>query len=255
MRALAYEGRRLLGLRSSWLILATALAAGGALVAVLARHQPSGPLAAPAAAHLVTATVPLLALPPAALAAGLLGALAAAHEVRCPGLPAAQVRYTARLRLLLAKLAVTGTVAALLGVAALLVNVLTVRLALPVPDVRRLTALTAVPSRAPFTVQALSTDHHAALLLAGFVALTVATGWTGVLTVTLTRSALVGLLLLGALPTLVARLALPTALDLLHHQGADWAPTHLARALAVVLLPVAVLLGGCLLAQTRRRSF
>ncbi|WP_329568089.1 hypothetical protein [Kitasatospora sp. NBC_01266] len=245
MRALAYEGRRLLGLRSSWLILAVTLLAGSGLAAVLAHRTAPGPLSAPDLARLATAAVPVLPIPFAALAAGLLGALAAAHEVRCPGLPASQVRYTARLRLLLAKLAVIGTASALLALAALLLNSLTVRLALP-------------PAGAPvrlLTPELLRTDHRLVPLLATFVALVVAAGCSGVLATTLTRSAIAGILLLCALPTLVEQLALPTVLNALHHEGVSWAPTHLARAVAVVLLPVLALLAGALLAQTRRRSF
>ncbi|MDH6121704.1 hypothetical protein ABH930_005704 [Kitasatospora sp. GAS204A] len=245
MRALAYEGRRLLGLRSSWLILAVTLLAGSVLAAVLARRAAPDSLTAPEAARLATAAVPVLPIPLAALAAGLLGALAVAHEVRCPGLPASQVRYTARLRLLLAKLAVIGAVSALLALVALLLDSLTVRLVL---------SRTGPPVRL-LTLESLHTDHRLVPLLATFVALVVAAGCSGVLAAALTRSAIAGVLLLCALPTLIGQLALPTALDLLHHEGVSWAPTHLARAVAVVLVPVAALLAGCLLAQTRRRSF
>ncbi|MCX4746476.1 hypothetical protein OG455_13235 [Kitasatospora sp. NBC_01287] len=246
MRVLAYEGRRLLGLRSSWLILAATLLAGAVLAAVLARRDAPGPLTTEATAQLVTAGLPVLAIPLAAVAAGLLGALAAAHEVRCPGLPASQIRYAARLRLLLAKLGVIGAVSALLALATLLLDSLAIRLALP----------NAGPGSSVqvLTPELLRNDHRMLLLLLTFGALVVGAGWSGVLAAALTRSAVAGILLLCALPTLVEQLALPAALELLHHEGVSWAPTHLARMLAVVLLPVAVLLAGCLLAQTRRRA-
>lgn len=63
MRVLAYEGRRLLGLRSTWLILAAVLVADAMVVAVLARQADPGPLPAADAVRLVTAAVPLLPIP------------------------------------------------------------------------------------------------------------------------------------------------------------------------------------------------
>lgn len=75
MRVLAYEVRRLRGLRSTWLILAAVLLADAAVAAVLARQLPVGQLGTAAAVRCVTAVVPLLPLPIAALGAGALGAL------------------------------------------------------------------------------------------------------------------------------------------------------------------------------------
>lgn len=171
MRVLAYEGRRLLGLRSTWLILAAVLVADAMVVAVLARQADPGPLPAADAVRLVTAAVPLLPIPLAALAAGALGALAAAHEVRHPGLVASQVRYLSRLRLLAGKLTVIGVVSALLAVASLGVDALVLRVALP----------SATSAARLYSPDLLRTDQRPVLLLVTFAALVIAGGWTGVL--------------------------------------------------------------------------
>ncbi|GAB2735671.1 hypothetical protein [Kitasatospora kifunensis] len=245
MRVLAYEARRLLGLRSTWLILAATLLAGPALTFLLVRRLTPGPLPVSEATRLVTGAVPLLTLPIAALGAGVLGALASAHEVRCPGLAASQVRYAARLRLLLAKLVVLGTVSALLALASFLVGVLTVRLA----------AASASPAVRLSVVQLFHAEHRPVPVLATFAALVVAVGWTGILTAALTRSAVAGVLLLCALPMLVDGFAMPRMLDLLNSEGLGWAPTASLQALAAVLLPATLLLAACLLVQLRRRSY
>ncbi|WP_035846159.1 hypothetical protein [Kitasatospora azatica] len=266
MRVLAYEGRRLLGLRSSWLILASALLAQVAVTAVLARRAAAAASAVPDAVRLVTATMPLVPVPLAVLAAGLLGTLASAHEVRYPGLAAAQVRYGVRLRLLLAKLAVVGAVAALFAVASLLANALTLRLVwAPSGSAARLLASAL-----------LHADHRPLPLLLSFAALMVAAGWTGVLAAALTRSAAAGFLLLCALPMLVdlaAAAPVPTRLRAIGRTATDWArgagwagsdgpsalggtvPAFLVQALDALLLPAVLLLAVCLLVQLRRRSF
>ncbi|WP_327066981.1 hypothetical protein [Kitasatospora sp. NBC_01302] len=245
MRVLAYEVRRLLGLRSTWLILAATLLAGAAQSALLARRIAPGPLHVSEAVELVTGVLPLLGLPLAALGAGLLGALASAHEVRCPGLAASQVRYASRLRLLLAKLAVVGAVAALLALASFLIGGLTARVA---------DASAAAPARL-LLPHLLRTDHSPLLALATFTGLVVAAAWIGILTAALTRSAVAGVLLFCALPMLVDGFALPRTLDLLRHEGLNWGPTASAQALTVLLLPAALLLAACLAVQARRRSY
>ena len=60
MRVLAYEGRRLFGLRSTWLILAAALLADAAVAAVGSRQAAPGSLSVTDATRLLTAAVPLL---------------------------------------------------------------------------------------------------------------------------------------------------------------------------------------------------
>lgn len=270
MRVLAYEGRRLLGLRSTWLILATALLADAVVAAVLARQTAPGPLPVRDAVRLLTAAVPLLPVPLAALAAGTLGALACAHEVRHPGLAASQVRYLARLRLLAGKLTVIAVVSALLAAASLALNAVVVRFALP----------SATAAARLYSPDLLRADQRPVMVLAAFAALVVAGGWTGVLAAALTRSAAAGLLLLCALPMLVA----PVAEVLLRQRGAgrvgrllpfQHGLDHLygvnrpagpagslaslfevtePLAVAALLVPAVVLLAACLLAQAGRRS-
>ncbi|MFJ6622834.1 hypothetical protein ACIQOW_35285 [Kitasatospora sp. NPDC091335] len=300
MRVLAYELRRLRGLRSTWLLLAVVLSGGAVVAAVLASQAPDGPLAAPAGVRLLTAAVPLAPLPFAALGAGVLGALSYGHEVRHPGLPASQVSYPRRVRLLLAKLLVIGPVAALLALATLLLDTVAVHLALPdgvtvaawadpaaLSD-RASEALTGAGlsglSDLPdaFAPLGLVAGHGVPAALLAFVLLAVVAGWTGVLTASLTRSAVAGVLLLCALPPLLeSGVALllrhtgrpwPTrAAELLPFQsGIEWAygwvyggaqeavagsaPLTDPTLLAAVAAPAAVLLLAALLVQARRRA-
>jgi hypothetical protein len=279
VRVLAYEGRRLLGLRSTWLILLAALAAQVALTVVQAERLAPEPLPVADAVQLVSAAVPVLPVPLAALAVGLLGALAVAHEVRHPGLTAAHVRYAARLRLLAAKLVVLSAVAAAFAGLSLVANALAIRFAVASGD---------AVSRF-FAPGALRADPRSVPVLLTFVALVVAAGWAGILAVALTRSALAGVLLLCALPTVVdlaagspALSGLPVAARL-RTPGWPWTewtgpasggigsgyagplsafsgpapavPAQLTQSLITLLLPTSLLLIACLLSQLRRRSF
>ncbi|MFD0279484.1 hypothetical protein ACFVHB_37095 [Kitasatospora sp. NPDC127111] len=221
MRVLAYELRRLRGLRSTWLLLAGVLFCDAVVAAALAAQTPAGALSGPAGVRLLTAAVPLIPLPFAALGAGVLGALAYGHEVRHPGLPASQVSYLRRVRLLLGKLVVIGPVAGLLALATLLVDAVVVHLALPagvtVAAWSEPAALSDRVARAlssaglggladlpgALAPAALGAGHGVPGALLAFVALTVVAGWTGVLTASLTRSAAAGVLLLCALPPLL----------------------------------------------------
>ncbi|GAA3002195.1 hypothetical protein GCM10010519_38100 [Streptomyces lactacystinicus] len=244
MRVLAYELRRLRGLRSTWLLLAAVLLGDAGVAAVLASQTPDGPLTAPAGVRLLTAAVPLIPLPFAALGAGVLGALSYGHEVRHPGLVASQVSYPRRVRLLLAKLVVIGPVAALLALATLLFDTAAVHLALPdgvtvaawadpsaLSD-RAFEALTGAGVSglsdlpgvgAPLGLVA---GHGVPAALLAFVLLTVVAGWTGVLAASLTRSAAAGVLLLCALPPLLeSGVAL-----LLRRTGRPW-PTRATELL------------------------
>lgn len=300
MRVLAYELRRLRGLRSTWLLLAAVLLCDAVVAAVLAGQRPEGPLPGPAGVRLLTAAFPLLPLPFAALGAGLLGALAYGHEVRFPGLPASCVSYPRRVRLLVAKLLVIGPVAGLLALATLVVDTVAVHLALPAgvtvaawadPSALSgrvsgalasagLSGLADLPGA--FGPVALVAGHGVPGALLAFVLLTVVAGWTGVLTASLTRSAVAGVLVLCALPPLlesgVALLLRQTgtpwptrAAELLPFQsGVEWAygwvyggdrrvaPGGTALTdpalLAAVAAPAAVLLVAALVIQTRRRA-
>ncbi|MCG6497523.1 hypothetical protein [Kitasatospora sp. A2-31] len=244
MRALAYELRRLRGLRSTWLLLAAVLLCDAAVAAVLAAQTPSGSLSGPAGVRLLTAAVPLIPLPFAALGAGILGALSYGHEVRYPGLPASRVSYLRRVRLLLAKLTVTGATALLLAPLTLAVDAVAAHLALPggvtveawsdpgaLSD-RLAAALSSAGLAAPADLPgvlapaALGAGHGGPAALVAFVLLTVVAAWTGVLTASLTRSAAAGVLLLCALPPL-----LETGVALLLRQtGTPW-PARAAELL------------------------
>ncbi|MBB4946520.1 hypothetical protein F4556_002055 [Kitasatospora gansuensis] len=215
MRVLAYEVRRLRGLRSTWLILAAVLLADAAVAAVLARQLPVGQLGTAAAVRCVTAVVPLLPLPIAALGAGALGALSYGHEVRYPGLPAGRVSYRRRLGLLVAKLAVTGVLAVLLAAASVLLDAAVLRL-LHAPGAR--VAALFDPASAGFA------DALRPLLL--FVGLTALAGWSGLLVTSLVRSAAAGLLILCAVPALLE----PVLSLLLRQSGRVW-PAQLRELL------------------------
>ncbi|AZM55961.1 ABC transporter [Streptomyces sp. WAC 01529] len=110
LRPLRYELRRLAGVATGYLTLAAVLAASALICVFLARtgHTPQPRL---------LAAWPLeLPLPPAALGAGLLGALAFGDEFRHPALAADRGTVPRRLGLLVAKLLVAAAAALLLGV-------------------------------------------------------------------------------------------------------------------------------------------
>ncbi|MER5638696.1 hypothetical protein ABT095_17245 [Kitasatospora sp. NPDC002227] len=265
MRVLAYEVRRLRGLRSTWFLLGAVLLADAVVTALLARQLPAGELGAAAAVRTVTAVVPLLPLPIAALGAGALGALSYGHEVRHPGLPASRVSYRRRLALLTGKLAVTGVVAALLAAVTVAVDAPVLRLALaPGAHAHRV-----------FSAAAVHPDHFGragSVLqpLLVFLGVVVFAGWVGLLLTSLVRSAAAGLLILCALPVLAEP---ATTLALRQFGSGGWPeqlrevlpvglPYDLERlpsgngplVLGVLLAPPVVLLAGCLLLQARRRA-
>ncbi|OKI23084.1 hypothetical protein [Streptomyces sp. CB03911] len=268
VRVLAYEARRLSGLRSTWIVLATVLLCDAAVAALLARQVPPGTLAVAAAVRSVTAAVPLLPLPIAAIGAGVLGALSYGHEVRHPGLAASQVGYLRRVRLLFGKVVVVGALSALLAAVTVLADAVVTRLALG----------PAVDASQVFARGALSSGGRLPVALAVFAVLVVAAGGAGVLTASLTRSASAGILLLCALPVLLeAGLALflrqtgtaraDAADEVLPLQyGFDWVragsgpavggPLDLAdpALLAVLASPAVLLVLVCLVAQLRRRA-
>ncbi|MDH6576565.1 hypothetical protein [Kitasatospora sp. MAP5-34] len=271
MRVLVYEVRRLCGLRSTWFILGAVLLADAAVAAVLARQLPAGPLTAAAAVRSVTAVVPLLPLPIAALGAGALGALSYGHEVRHPGFAASRVSCPRRLALLAGKLTVTGLLAALLALGTVLVDALVLRLALA-PGVRPGQVFALPVDAQAFASSALAS---AARPLAVFAVLVVLAGWAGLLTTSLVRSAAAGMLILCALPallepvlSLVLRLAgrgwpvqvresLPFQYGLDQVGGVD--PQSAAALLdpvllAAVLAPAGLLLLAGVLVQARRRA-
>jgi hypothetical protein len=272
VHALSYELRRLRGLRSSWLILAAvpvadlAVVLAGALVdtdAGAARGGPEHATAVASAVRAATGVVSWLPLPVAALAAGLLGVLAYAQDVRHPGLPASRVAFGRRAGLIGAKLLVSAAVSAVLAAVTLLLGTVLPAFVLPAAGLR--------------ADGAAVLRHPGASALwqpcAAFALLVLAAGWTGVLAAAVVRRAGAGLALFLALAV-----ALQASAGLvLRRVGRDWpfgagellplrnalgrVPVDgFARAvpdgvlLALPLLPVAVLAAVCLVLQLRRRA-
>ncbi|MEU0629913.1 ABC transporter ATP-binding protein [Streptomyces sp. NPDC005989] len=122
LHPLRYELRRLLGVRTTSLIMAAVLVVSVGLSVLLARNG-HAPLP-----KVLAAWPSLLPLPPAAVGAGLLGALSFGDEFRYPALAAGRGTVPRRLGLLLAKLAVSAGVAVVLALAVVLVSAETLRL-------------------------------------------------------------------------------------------------------------------------------
>ncbi|MFD5556030.1 ATP-binding cassette domain-containing protein [Streptomyces sp. NPDC127068] len=110
LRPVRYELRRATGIATGYVTCAAALVVSAVLAVFLARtgHEPP--------ARLLAAWPEQLPLPPAALAAGLLGALAFGDEFRHPALAADRGTVPRRLGLLGAKLTVAAATALLLAV-------------------------------------------------------------------------------------------------------------------------------------------
>ncbi|MDQ0993487.1 ATP-binding cassette domain-containing protein [Streptomyces sp. V3I7] len=109
LRPLRYELRRASGIGTGYLVCGAVLVVSAVVAVVLARlgHTPQ--------ARLFAAWPQELPLPPAALGAGLLGALAFGDEFRHPALAADRGTVPRRLGLLTAKLLVSGATALLLA--------------------------------------------------------------------------------------------------------------------------------------------
>ncbi|MFF8731161.1 ATP-binding cassette domain-containing protein [Streptomyces sp. NPDC015171] len=109
LRPLRYEIRRAAGIGTGFLVCGAALVVSALTAVLLARigHTPQD--------RLFAAWPRELPLPPAALAAGLLGALAFGDEFRHPALAADRGTVPRRLGLLTAKLLVSGATAVLLA--------------------------------------------------------------------------------------------------------------------------------------------
>ncbi|TGN76787.1 ABC transporter ATP-binding protein [Streptomyces bauhiniae] len=113
LRPLRYELRRATGISTGFVVCGVALVVSAVTAVVLARigHTPQ--------ARLFAAWPRELPLPPVALAAGLLGALAFGDEFRHPALAADRGTVPRRLGLLTAKLLVSGITAGMLAFLAL----------------------------------------------------------------------------------------------------------------------------------------
>ncbi|MFE7748427.1 ATP-binding cassette domain-containing protein [Streptomyces sp. NPDC057428] len=116
LRPLRYELRRLFGVRTTVMTMVAALVVSAGASVMLAR---SGRTPLP---DLLVAWPSLLPLPPAAFAAGLLGALSFGDEFRYPALAAGRGTVPRRLGLLVAKLVVSAGVALLLALLSVLAD-------------------------------------------------------------------------------------------------------------------------------------
>ncbi|WP_217246342.1 ATP-binding cassette domain-containing protein [Streptomyces sp. AC602_WCS936] len=180
LRPLRYELRRAAGIRTGLVTGAVVLVLSTVTAVVLARvgHTPQP--------RLLAAWPRELPLPPAALGAGLLGALASGDEFRHPALAADRGAVPRRLGLLTAKLLVSAATA--LGLA-----LLTVGCNAEVLHLFYGPELAGVPADWP-------------ALAAGWLALVVGCGWAGVLAAGVFRSTTAGLAAVVAVPVLVVPL-------------------------------------------------
>ncbi|RSS78459.1 ATP-binding cassette domain-containing protein [Streptomyces sp. WAC06614] len=180
LRPLRYELRRMFGTAAPVLTAAAVLVVSVLVALVLARtgRTPQN--------RLLAAWPELLPLPPAALGAGLLGALAFGEEYRYPALAADRGTVPRRLGLLTAKLGVCGGLALVLGALAVGADAAALWLVFDrVP----------LPSGGEWIAPAVS-----------WAGLVVGCAWAGVLASGVFRSALAGLGAVLAVPVLVVPL-------------------------------------------------
>ncbi|MFI2356698.1 ATP-binding cassette domain-containing protein [Streptomyces anulatus] len=180
LRPLRYELRRSLGVRATTMIMAAVLVVSAAVSVLLARTDGT------ALPRVLAAWPALLPLPPAALGAGLLGALSFGDEFRYPALAAARGTVPRRLGLLLAKLAVTASFALVLAGLTVVCGAQSLRLVYG-PD------LVEIPS-------------NAFALGASWAGLTVGCAWAGLLAAGVFRVAGAGIAAVLAVPVLVVPL-------------------------------------------------
>ncbi|MDJ0381936.1 ATP-binding cassette domain-containing protein [Streptomyces sp. G-G2] len=180
LRPLRYELRRVFGTATPLLTAALVVAVSVVTALLLAR------LGGTPQNRMLAAWPGLLPLPPAALGAGLLGALAFGEEYRYPALAADRGTVPRRMGLLAAKLGVCGALALLLGALALTADA---------------AALALVFDQGP-----LRTPERWAAPAAAWAGLLVGCAWAGVLASGIFRSALAGLGAVLAVPVLVVPL-------------------------------------------------
>ncbi|WP_219566028.1 ATP-binding cassette domain-containing protein [Streptomyces griseus] len=180
LRPLRYELRRSLGVRTTTVIMAAVLVVSAAMSVLLARTDGT------ALPRVLAAWPALLPLPPAALGAGLLGALSFGDEFRYPALAAARGTVPRRLGLLLAKPTVTAGFALLLATLAVVCGAQSLRLVYG-PD------LIEIPA-------------NAFALGASWAGLTVGCAWAGLLAAGVFRVAGAGIAAVLAVPVLVVPL-------------------------------------------------
>ncbi|MFD6886390.1 ATP-binding cassette domain-containing protein [Streptomyces sp. NPDC059957] len=180
LRPLRYELHRLFGTATPVLTAAFVVAVSVVTALVLARigHTPQN--------RLLAAWPELLPLPPAALGAGLLGALAFGEEYRYPALAADRGTVPRRLGLLTAKLGVSAAMALLLGALAVTADA---------------AALTLVFGSGPLRTPAEWISPGAS-----WAGLLIGCAWSGVLASGVFRSASAGLAAVLAVPVMVVPL-------------------------------------------------
>ncbi|MCG0285685.1 ATP-binding cassette domain-containing protein [Streptomyces sp. PSAA01] len=246
-----YELRRTTGVRTGWLIGVAGIVASLLASVLLARAGGVGEL------HRLTGWPADLPLPPVAIAAGLLGALAFGDEFRFPALAATRDAVPRRLGLLAAKFAVCAAGAVLLSLAVIVLDSAALLL---------LVGGSAVP---------LPSDWPE--LVVGVFGLTIGSSWAGLLAAGVFRSTALGLATLLAVPILAVPVVQRAAEDpslrtlaMLPHRlraaTLDRPPSMIDRGLAVALrlasqpvgqalmLSVAVLLCAYALTGLRGRS-
>ncbi|WP_437025742.1 ATP-binding cassette domain-containing protein [Streptomyces sp. enrichment culture] len=177
LRPLRYEIRRAVGTGTGWKLVVAVILVSALTAVVLARigHTPQP--------RLLAAWPRELPLPPAAIGAGLLGALAFGEEFRHPVLAADRGTVSRRLGLLLAKLLVAS-------LTALPLAVLTVVCDAQVLSLVHGPEFAGVPADWP-------------VLSAGWLGLVTGCAWAGVLGAGLFRSTTAGLAVVVAVPLLV----------------------------------------------------
>ncbi|MCF2129068.1 ATP-binding cassette domain-containing protein [Strepomyces sp. STD 3.1] len=180
LRPLRYEIRRAVGISTGFVVAAVVLVVSAVMAVVLARvgHTPQ--------ARLLAAWPRELPLPPAALGAGLLGALAFGDEFRHPALAADRGTVPRRLGLLTAKLLVSAA-------AALVLAALTAGCNAEVLHLFYGRELARIPA-------------DWSVLGAGWAGLVVGCAWSGVLAAGLFRSTTAGLAAVVAVPVVVVPL-------------------------------------------------
>ncbi|AEM81876.1 ATP-binding cassette domain-containing protein [Streptomyces violaceusniger] len=246
-----YELRRTTGVRTGWLIGVAAIIASLLASVLLARAGGVGEL------HRLTGWPADLPLPPVAIAAGLLGALAFGDEFRFPALAATRDAVPRRLGLLAAKFAVCAAGALLLSLGVIVLDSAALLL---------LVGGNAVPLPGDWPE-----------LVVGVFGLTIGSSWAGLLAAGVFRSTALGLATLLAVPILAVPVVQRAAEDpslrslvMLPHRlraaTLDRPPSMIDRGLAVALrlasqpvgqalmLSVAVLLCAYALTGLRGRS-
>ncbi|MGW1074519.1 ABC transporter ATP-binding protein [Streptomyces sp. NPDC002537] len=173
---LRYELLRATGVRTGWIVAAVAFGVSLLASVLLARTGAPDP-------RMFTGWPDLLPLPPAALGAGIIGALSFGQEFRYPALAPDQGTVPRRLGLLGAKLVVTGAAAVLLALLSVTLDAAAVWLL--------------------YGDDAAATPAGWGLGLAGCACLSLGCAWSGLLAAGLFRSTELGLVAVLAVPTLV----------------------------------------------------